>query len=205
MNLGRAGAFVRSGASRKGSRLVPAIALALFLSSCGGSPLDSYSLSAPRDGLSGRPSARQLAIPEPQSVSPYDGERIVVRTGPEAVAYLKGAQWVDRLPRLLQTVMIQSFENGRALRSVGRPGERFVADASLNTDIRRFEIDVTTNEAVIEISAKVVNEGNGRVGAARIFTTRVPGSAADGKVAAAALDQALQRTMREIVAWASGR
>ena len=177
----------------------------LILAGCGGSALDTYGLSAPRDGLAGRSSSRQMAVIEPVATSPYDSERIVVRTGPEAVAYLKGAQWVDRLPRLVQTMMIQSFENARLLRSVGRPGERFVADTSLTSEIRRFEIDVTTNEAVVELSARVVAEGSGRIVAARIFTAREPGSAADGKAASAALDQAFDRVLREMVAWSSGR
>jgi cholesterol transport system auxiliary component len=146
-----------------------------------------------------------MIVLEPVAIAPYDSERIVVRTGPEAVAYLKGAQWVERLPRLLQTTMIQSFENARLLRSVGRPGERFVADVSLTSEIRRFEIDVTTNEAIVEISARVVAEGSGRIIAARIFSARVPGSAADGKAASAALDAAADRVLREIVAWSAGR
>lgn len=178
---------------------------ALFLAGCGSSALDSYSLSAARDGVRGRASARQMAIAEPVAGSPYDSDRIVVRTGGDAVAYLKGAQWVDRLPRHLQTLMVQSFENARLLRSVGRPSERFVADVSLNSEIRRFEIDVQSAEAVVEISAKIITEGTGRIVAARVFTARVPGSASDGKAAAAALDAAFGRVVRDLVAWAAGR
>ena len=194
--------------SKHGLRLgssASALVAALILAGCGSGTLDTYSLSAPRDGLGGRASSRQMIVTEPVATAPYDAERIVVRTGPEAVAYLKGAQWVERLPRLVQTMMIQSFENGRLLRSVGRPGDRFVPDTSLNSEIRRFEIDVTTNEAIVEISAKIVAESGGRIVAARIFTARTPGSASDGKAASAALDQALDRILRELVAWASGR
>lgn len=177
----------------------------LALTACGGAALDAYSLSAPRESLTGRASTRQMIVNEPVAGAPYDGERIVVRTGPEAVAYLKGAQWVDRLPRLVQTTMVQAFENARLLRSVGRPGERFVADVSLTSEIRRFDIDVDAGEAVVEISAKIVAEGSGRIIAARIFAARAPASASDGKEAAAALDRALGRMLRELVAWASGR
>ncbi len=202
MSLGRVS--LKSGYCRGRALLAASLCFALALAGCGGSPLDSYSLSSPRD-VSGRASSRQMIVLEPVAIAPYDSERIVVRTGPEAVAYLKGAQWVERLPRLLQTTMIQSFENARLLRSVGRPGERFVADVSLTSEIRRFEIDVTTNEAVVEISARVVAEGSGRIIAARIFSARVPGSAADGKAASAALDAAADRVLREIVAWSAGR
>ncbi len=205
--MSRARADVRSGNAVRwrGSISAGAIALAIALAGCGGSSLDSYSLTAPRDGIYGRSSSRQMAVTEPVASSPYDSERIVVTTGPGEVAYLKGAQWIERLPRHLQTMMIQSFENARLLRSVGRPGERFVAQVSLNSEIRRFDIDVSSREAIVEISAKIVAESSGRIVAARIFSARVPGGAQDGKAASAALDEALARTLREIVAWASSQ
>ncbi len=204
LSWGRAAALSRIAERRRVATRAGAFSFLLMLAACGGSALDAYSLSAPQ-GVAGRASSRQMIITEPVAGAPYDGERIVVRTGPEAVAYLKGAQWVERLPRHLQTMMVQAFENARLLRSVGRPGDRFTADASLNSEIRRFEIDVTTNEAVVEISAKIVAEGSGRIVGARIFSARVPGSAGDGKVASAALDQALDRVLREMVAWGGGR
>lgn len=191
---------------RRAVALGGTLGLALLLVACGGgSSLDAFNLTAPRDGLAGRAGGRQMIVIEPHATAPYDSERIVVRTGPEAVAYLKGAQWVERLPKLLQTQIVQTLENGRRLRSVGRPGDRFTPDTSLTSEIRRFEIDVTTNEAVIEISAKIVAEGSGRIVAARLFTSRIPGSAKDGAAASQALDEALRPVLREIAGWAAGR
>ncbi len=205
--MSRARATYKSGETLSWRAAIRAggVSLALGLAGCGGITLDSYSLTAPRDGIHGRASTRQMYVTEPVAGSPYDSERIVVTTAPGEVAYLKGAQWIERLPRHIQTMMIQSFENGRLLRSVGRPGERFVAQVSLNTEIRRFDIDVTSREAIVEISAKIIAESSGRIIAARIFSARTPGSAQDGKSASAALDDALARTLREIVAWASAQ
>lgn len=202
MISGQAASSPRIARPRRLGIMAGAFGAALMLSACGGSVLDSYSLVAPKQ-LSGRASSQQMIVTEPVATLPYDSERIVVRTGVDGVAYLKGAQWVERLPRHLQAMMVQAFENARLLKSVGRPGDRFVADVSLNTDIRRFDIDVTTNEAVIEISAKVVREGSGRIVAARIFTARAAGSAADGRTASSALNGALEQVLREMVAWAA--
>ena len=55
---------------------------------------------------------------------------------------------------------------------------------------------------MVEISAKILADSSGRVAAARIFTTRAPGSAGDGAAAAHALDSALGDALRQIVAWA---
>ncbi|OJY02829.1 MAG: hypothetical protein BGP04_04950 [Rhizobiales bacterium 62-17] len=177
---------------------------ALAVAACGGSPSATFDLS-PASGATGRAGRGQLAVSEPVAISPFDSERIVVRAGAGAdqVAYLKGAQWTDRLPRLLQSRLVQTFENGRLLRAVGRSGDKIAADYSLTSEIRHFEIDVATSTAVVEISAKLVSEQTGRIRAARIFRAQVPGSAADGAQASVALDAALSQVMREIVRWAS--
>ncbi len=175
------------------------------LAGCGGSAPATFDLTAPTSGIGGRPTRAQILVAEPNATSPVDGDRIVVRTGAESVAYLSGAQWAERLPRLIQTRLIQTFENGKSLRSVGRVGDKMVADSTLTTEIRRFEIDVTTGQAVVEMSAKLVGEMSGRVMAAKIFSASAPGSASDGAAAAAALDAALSSVLRQIVAWTSAR
>ena len=165
--------------------------------------MQTFSLSAPKQGIQGRAGSGQLVVMEPVASAPYDSDRIVVRSSASTVAYLSGAQWVEDLPKLLQSRIVQTFENGRLLRAVGRPGDRLVATVSLNTEIRRFDIDVETGQAVIEISAKVINDSRGRIQGARIFTARVPGTAGDGKGAAQALNLALETLLRELVAWSS--
>ncbi|MDB5643292.1 MAG: hypothetical protein JWN07_2609, partial [Hyphomicrobiales bacterium] len=145
-----------------------------------------------------------LVIPEPSASSPTDGERIVVRTGPSAVAVIKGAQWTERLPRLLQSRLIQTFENARLLRSVSRPGDGVTPDRGLVWEVRRFEMDATTGQAVVELSVKVLDP-SGRVLGAQIFTAQAPGDANQGATASLALDVASNEVLRQIVAWASGR
>jgi hypothetical protein len=108
----------------------------------------------------------QVAVTEPVATAPVDTDRIVVRPTPDTIATLKGAQWTDRLPRLIQTRLLQSFENARLLRFVSRPDGRVVAQFSLNTEIRRFDMDLSRSEAVVEISVKLVEEGAGRIAAA---------------------------------------
>ena len=175
------------------------------LSGCGGSPLETFDLTAPASGIAQGSPRGQLAVSQPEATPPVDGDRIVVRTGTESVAFLSGAQWSDRLPRLVQTRLIQTFENGHSLGAVGRAGDRLTPNATLTSEIRRFEIDVTTGQAVVEISVKLITEGSGHVAKAKIFTVRAPGSATDGPQAAAALDAALGQTLRQIVAWTVGR
>ena len=172
------------------------------LASCGSAPLQTFDLSAPT-ALAARTTRGQMVIAEPVATLPADSDRIVIRTGPEAVAYLTGAQWPDRLPRLLQTRLIETFENARLLRNVGRPG--LTADYSLTTEIRRFEIDVTTGMAVAEFSVKLVGDRSGRVVAAKVFSASAPSPTSGPPAMAAALNLVLGDVLRQIVAWAAGR
>jgi cholesterol transport system auxiliary component len=178
------------------------VAAALSLSACGPSPLLTYDLSAPQ-ATPVRPISLQIIIPEPSAVAPFDADRIVVRSPTQGITVLPGSQWSDRLPELLQSRMIQAFENAKLLRAVGRPGERIVADYSLVSEIRRFEIDAGAGEAVVELSVKLVGERSGRIGPARVFEGRAPATGRDGAAASAALDVALSSVLRSLVTWAA--
>lgn len=184
--------------------LFGAVGCALLLAGCGAPPLATFDLSAPSSGMKARSARGVLAIPEPVAPAPADGDRIVVRTGPSAVAVIRGAQWTERLPRLLQSRLIQTFENAKLMRSVSRPGDGVTPDRALAWEIRRFEMDAATGQAVVDISVKVLDP-SGRVLGAQIFTAQAPGDASEGAAATTALDAASNEVLRQIVGWASAR
>ena len=197
-----AGRWPGSGAGRNGAA---AFALALALAGCGSSPLLTYDLTAPRDPPA-RAIGMQIVVTEPAAIAPLDADRIVVRSATQGLTVLPGAQWSDRLPELVQSRMIQAFENARLLKAVGRPGDRLVPDYNLVSEIRRFEIDAARGEAIVEIAVKLVGDRSGRIAAARVFEARAPSGAGTGAEASATLDRALAQVLRELVAWtARGR
>lgn len=181
----------------------------LAMSACasvGGSnkALDTYDLAVPSvDKAAKRKSGVQILIGEPQALEILDSESIVVRNGPSTVAYLNGAQWSDRLPKMVQARLVQAFENSSRFGGVGRPGEGLAIDYQVITDIRAFEIDQSGNgRAVVEISAKLLNDRNGVVGATKLFAASVPTTSGSGGFVTA-LDGAFDKVAGEIVAWAA--
>jgi uncharacterized lipoprotein YmbA len=132
-----------------------------------------------RSGFSGG----QLAIAEPVSIQALEAERIIVKDPSGAVSFLGGGQWADRLPRLVQTRLVQTFENS-GVRAVARSGDRIVADYQITTDIRAFQVDAATREAVVEISARLIQDRTGRIVNARIFSARAPVASIDAPAAA---------------------
>lgn len=169
-----------------------------MLAACASAPLATYDLMPAGGGFAARAGQGQLAVLRPEATLPANSDRIVVRSDPQSVAYLTGAQWADTLPSLVQSRLIESFQNAHLLRAVGRPG--MLADYSLQTSIRRFELDATRGEAAVEIAAQIIAP-SGRITAGRLFTDTVPVASSDPSTVAAALDAALAQVMRDIVLW----
>ena len=181
-----------------------AFAVALTVASCGGSAPETFDLAAAAAPPAHRLRA-QISIREPVASLDLNSQRILVRTGPETVAYLAGAQWSDRLPALVQTRLLQTFENARLLQSVARAGGGQTADYNLELDIRAFELDVNARQANVDIAAKIVGAGSGRVVAARIFKTQAAATGTGGAEASTALNAALSTAMTQIVAFVSSQ
>lgn len=192
-------------------RAAVAAALAVLLSGCGGGlgfgskpPPPTYDLFAAQSfpRRSG-PARGQLIVTEPTALAALDTEKIVVRPNPDEVAQLGTAQWQDRLPKLLQARILQSFENASRLRAVGKPGDRLTADYQLVVDVRAFEISAANSTADVVIAAKIVRDRTGRIAAARIFRASVPASDINGAGAVAALNEAFANVAVQLVLWAA--
>ncbi len=193
--------------SRHKTQKASVFALVISLAACSGGPApQTYDLSPLNGTVAGRSAGSgQIVIYEPNVIALYDSERIVIRGASQGFTYLPGAQWADRLPKLVQSRLIQSFENSSRYKSVGRPGDHISASALLTTDIRAFQIDEQTREAVVEISAKLVGQGSGRIETGQVFIARAPVGTIDGAGASGALDVALRQVLSQIVSWSSRR
>jgi len=179
--------------------------MALPLAGCASGAAVTFDLSARQSAKPLRAPVGQVVVTEPVATAPTDSDRIVVRPTPETVAVLPGVQWAEPLPRLVQTRLLQSFENARLSRSVSRPDGRVLAQYALTAEIRRFDMDASFGEAVVEISVKLVEQGSGRIVAAKLFSSRLSSVGVDGPSAALALDAALGDVMGQIVVWTAGR
>ncbi|MGR9275175.1 ABC-type transport auxiliary lipoprotein family protein [Rhizobium leguminosarum] len=175
---------------------------AMILSGCGtAAKNDTYDLPAAVDGSGPAAKSRQILIASPTALRSLDSEQIVIRVSPSEIQYLSKAQWGDKLPRIVQSKLVEAFENSGKLGGVGMPGQGLAIDYQIVTDIRSFEIDASNgNQAVVEISAKILNDRNGSVRTQKVFRAMAPaGGDNDGFVKG--LDRAFSTVASEIVSW----
>ncbi len=194
-----------SAVGQRGARLGLIAGLAICVAACSlpAQPVPTYDLIAPRDFGKLRPARGLIEVTVPSALQVLDTEKIVAEPSTGVVTYLSDAQWSDRLPKLLQARMIEAFENSSRIRTVARAGDRVSADAQLVTDIRQFGIE--GNQAVVELSVKLIGTRGGRINAAKIFVGRVSAPATSGGAAAAAINDALNIVLVDLVKWTSSK
>lgn len=143
----------------------------------------------------------QLVVPEPELLgSLFNDEMIIKNPAGERSTTLTG-KWPDTISRVLQSRIIQSFENANYLDALGRQPDNLQVDYQLLIDLRNFQVVTDAQPyAEIEFSAKIVGEA-GKILGAKIFKARVPTSAATAADVAAGLNAAFAKVATELVVW----
>jgi cholesterol transport system auxiliary component len=176
---------------------------AALLAGCGtAAKNDTFDLSAATvDGTGPSAKTRQILIADPTALKALNSDQIVIRVSPSEIQYLSRAQWSDTLPRMVQSKLVQAFENSGKVGGVGKPGQGLAIDYQVVTDIRSFEIDAASgNKAVVEISAKILNDRNGTVRAQQVFRATAP-AGGDNVGFVKGLGRAFTSVTDQIVGW----
>ena len=136
-------------------------------------------------------------------VHALETDRLMVRPRADQVSYYKGIAWSDRLPRLVQARMIETVQNSGAVKAVSSS----VGQYALVTDLRAFQIDVSSGKAYaeIEIFAKLVNTSTGKVTATKGLSARVPATTDSPTDAIAAMNQAFTEVLQDTTTWVASR
>jgi cholesterol transport system auxiliary component len=187
--------------------LKPAAALlVLTLAGCavlGGkpAPLDTFELSAPSVDIRAH-SRRQILIAQPSALKALDSQNIVIRPSDGSIQFLKGAQWADRLPLIVQARLAETFQRSGSFAGVGKPGEGLAIDYQIIVEVRSFEVRVNGGEhADVDLFVRILNDRNGEVRASKSFTASAPVAGSGNAAYVAALDSAFGQAAKDIVRW----
>jgi cholesterol transport system auxiliary component len=197
-------------ADRRSRRLVPSV-FVLVLAGCSGllggsapthlyrlTPKSTYPPNLPHRSV-------QLLVDVPLAPAGLDTSRIALSRSPVSIDYFADSEWTDRAPLLVQTAILQSFENSKAITAIDRESVGLRADFILKTEIRHFEAVYDSSsgppETWVAINARLVDPASRDVVAQSSFERHQRASANDVPSIITAFDEALGGVMKEIVVW----
>jgi cholesterol transport system auxiliary component len=150
----------------------------------------------------------QLAIEEPIASSGLDTQQIALANHPLETQYFAQARWTERAPQMVQTLMVETFENSGRILAVGRQALTIRADYQLQTDLREFQAEyfngAKTPVAHVRLNAKLVKHPRREIVASRTFEERIPATSNEMLAIVAAFDDALGRVLKRLVEWTLG-
>lgn len=146
----------------------------------------------------------QLLVETPTAPAAIDTPRVAVARTPMTVDYYAGVSWVDRVPLMLQTLMIESFENSGRIVAIGREGVSLRADFVLRIELREFQIELAEGAppaATVRLTGRLVSMPRRAIEAVRGFEARTPAAGPTFPAIVAAFDDALGTVLKRVVEW----
>lgn len=192
-------------ARARAARRVALVCAAGLLAGCSAvtpqASVDTFDLTVPATPpVAARARTLQVLVPEPVVDRAYDGDRLLVRPRADEIAYFAGAQWADRLPRLVQSRLVTALERSGRFRAAGRPGQGLAIDRQLVVEIRAFDYLSAERRVEVVLAVKTMDDRTGRVLAMREHRAEAPVAGDGARAVVAGFDDAFGRVVEAIVA-----
>jgi cholesterol transport system auxiliary component len=158
----------------------------------------------------------QLLIEIPHSPAGVNTQRIVLRDSPIELKYFDRSNWTDLAPKMVQALMVESFENSGHILAVGREAIGLRADYVLKTELREFQaeyvsslsetgqdvdIDSEAPQVRVAMSVKLVKLPRRSIVASKTFENVMAADENSMKSIMGAFDNALGKTLKGVVSW----
>jgi cholesterol transport system auxiliary component len=204
---------------------VAVISLVLLLPGCAKlltePPRPLYRIGAPTDFPATLPRVPvQIVVATPYASGALDSQRIALSRSPVSLDYLADGDWIDRAPNMLQTVLIEAFENSRTVAGVGPQSLSLRADYVIESDLRHFEVayDLPSGDsgpgdshaagaegrpvAWVALAVKLVKVPEHKILAQTVVSAREAAAVNATPQIAVAFNTAAASVARQVVSWA---
>lgn len=199
-------------AARKGARRLAAAGVAaLALAACTAlapQPPSLYTLTPKTTVAPELPRADwQLLVETPNAPAGLDTPRVAIIRNQSALDYFADVSWTDRAPSMVQSLIVESFEESGRIVSVGRENIGLRSDLVLKTDLRDFQAEYVTagssypERVHVRIVAKLVAMPRRTIEAGETFDATAPIEGRGFPAIVAAFDEALGSAMKRLVTW----
>jgi cholesterol transport system auxiliary component len=154
----------------------------------------------------------QLLVEPPNAAAGIASARIALRRSAIELQYFARAAWTDGAPKMVQTLMIESFENTDKIVSVGRQAIGLRSDFILKTDLREFQAEYMTETGEpmpegaapnirIRLNGKLVKMPERQIVGSQTFEYLLPAPGPSMEEIVAGFDETLGKILKRMVGW----
>jgi len=172
-----------------------------------GDPAQLYTLTPKSTFATNLPLvAWQLVVEPPVAAAGLNTTRIALQRTPVSLDYFARVNWTDTAPLLVQTLLIESFENTGKIVAVARESVRLRPDYLLQTELREFQAEYFPDAKQpplvrARIIAKLVRVADRAIIASTAIERTERAQSDDMSAIAEAFDEALGGVMKRVVEW----
>jgi cholesterol transport system auxiliary component len=149
--------------------------------------------------------SRQLLVDTPIAPAEIDTARVALSRSPTTIDYFANAAWSDRAPAMVQSLLIESFEQTGKILSVARDSAVLRADYILMPELRRFEARYEKGEApptvLVRLLVRLIKMPERLIIGEDIAEVRETAAANAMDAIVEAYDEALGSVMKRLVSW----
>ena len=195
---------------RVSRRFVPSV-LILALAGCSGlfggnqpaqlyrvTPTSTFPANLPHRSV-------QILIDVPLSPAGLDSSRIALTRSAVSIDYYADSEWTERVPLLVQTALLESFENSKSIIAIDRESAGLRADFILKTELRHFEAVYDSPngapEIWVSINVRLADPTERDIIAQTSFERGQRAVANNIPDIILAFDEALGAVLKDIVVW----
>lgn len=146
----------------------------------------------------------QLLLEVPVADAGLSTTRIGLQRSATRLEYYARASWIDGAPLMLQTLMVESFENSGRIVAVGRESVGLRPDFVLKTELREFQAEYFepgAPKAHVVFNAKLVKMPERVIIGSESFEALSPADLDGMEAIIAAFDDALGKVLKRMVEW----
>jgi cholesterol transport system auxiliary component len=192
------------------ARALRSLALALALAGCNlpgsGDPAQLYVLTPKNTFQADLPKVEwQLVVEPPVAAAGYNTNRIALQRTPLSLDYYARASWTDSAPAMVQTLIIESFENTGKIVGVSRESVQLRPDYILKTELREFQAEYFPDAGAplvrVRVTALIVRMPERTIIASQSFERTERAAGGDMRQIAEAFDEALGGVLKRLIDW----
>ena len=146
----------------------------------------------------------QLLVETPTASASLRSSRIAIKMQPTKLDYLADSEWTDLATNLVQTLLVESFDNSGRIAGVARQGSGLRTDFLLKSDLREFHAQMyagTPARIRIRLHVRLVRWNDRDIVASRTFEAAELLAGQSNEAIVAGFDAAVGGVLKQIVEW----